>query len=263
MISRLFEKDTIPYDIADGIYLTNLVAFEFPLDVIRKINDKRLMSHGYSFDDNLMADYMFYAAFHRDPNVLSFFVDRHKDEVNYTLKNLHMMKERGTELRLTVGNKERILTQEDCEEAIHKLLKVAKYLPFNQKIVLDYLLNTIADAKTPDEWEKIYIDHIDEPYVNPKNNRHAFSIFKKSYSPIKKMFIEHIQRNIVEYFMDVEAYKGKNINAYYAVCQHMLQNDIFSEIHEKHGVNPIFRRNLNRRFKEIADLSLCNRLHRV
>jgi hypothetical protein len=269
ILNLLIQYGAIP----DGIFLTNLVAFEFSLDMIRQVNDKRLMSHGYDYGHRIVADYIFFAAFHRDPNVLNFFIDRYsKDELNITLKNLNMMKELDTEERkLSVLDKERLFSSESCQEALNKFLKSAKYVPLNQKAVLDCLMSTIADANTPEEWQKIYRDHIDEPYLNPKNSNYFFNIFKKSYSKIKKIFIEHIQRNISEYFMNIEVLttfsNENNIVDYHAICRDMLQSEVFSIAHENYGVNPTFRRNLNRCFEKIdkafaKKLPLCHRLHR-
>lgn len=254
ILNILIQYGAIP----DGICLTNLVAFEFPLDAIRQINDERLMSHGYDYGNNVIADYLLYAAFHRDPNVLNFFIDRHeKEEVNLTLKNLNIMKEWATaDLKLIVGDKQRIFSSQSCQAAMNRLLKSAKHLPLNQRAVCDSLLGAVADAKTPEEWRKIYMDHVDEPYLNG-NTKYSFGIFKKSYGNIKKIFIKNIQRNISEYFMDIEVLatfiKKNNITAYHALCREVLQSDVFSKTHEKYGVTPIFGRNLNRRVEEIED----------
>ncbi len=245
----------------DGLLLTNLVAFEFPLDMIRQVNDERLMSHGYDYGNNIIADYMFFAAFHKDPKVLDFFVASHKtDEVNIVLKSLSKLKDWNIKgLQLTVENKTKIFSHEACQEAAYKLLKSAKHLPLNKKVILDYLLHCILDAKTPEAWQKIYRDHIDEPYLH---NKYYFSIFRKPYSKIKKIFIENIQRNIVEYFMDHEVVttflKEKNIRVYHAMCRDMLQSDIFSPVHEKYGVNAIFRRNLKHRVEDIEHGYHCH-----
>jgi hypothetical protein len=257
ILNALIQYGAIP----DGIFLTNLVAFEFPLDTIRQMYDTRFMSHGYDYGSHVIADYFLFAAFHKDPNVLNFFMDKHtKDEVSLTLRNLNMMKEwAATGLRLTVHDKQRIFSSASCQAAILRLLKSAKHLSLNRRIVLDCLLSMVSDAKTPLELQQIYMDHVNEPYLNV-NVKYYFGMFKKSYGNIKKIFIENIQRSITECFMDIEIFKSsKNIIANHAICRDLLQSDVFSKAHEKYGVNPIFRRNLSRYFEalEKAKFPLC------
>lgn len=257
ILNVLIQYGVIP----DGVFLTNLVAFEFPLDIIHQMHDTKFMSHGYDYGNHVIADYFLFAAFHKDPNVLNFFIDKYtQDEVNLTLRNLNMMKKWAvTGLQLTVQDKQRIFSSASCQAAILRLLKSSKHLALNQKIVLDCLLSMVSDARTPLELQQVYMDHIHESYLNV-NVKYYFGLFKKSYGNIKKIFIENIQRSITECFMDIEIFKSsKNIIAYHAICRDLLRSDVFSKAHEKYGVNPIFRRNLSRCLEELekAKSPLC------
>ncbi len=262
-------RELFPYvKIPDGNYLMRLIAFKFPLEMIKELGIKLFHyrysifysdHYGWNFSDmRININPILCACIHPDPETLSFFVTKYgRDGVADTLKSLNVLKKFGYTSELWFFDKNDF--EKLCNEAPSKLLKAAKHLSLDKKEVSVCLQGIIKSANHPKKYEQIYEDHIKEPYLH---YRSSHSLFKKPYTSVKIQFIEAIQKGICDYFTNINILdyflQNNNIAEYRASCHEMLQKDIFSQAHEKNGVNPQWRRQLAKRLTEIDETFMDN-----
>jgi hypothetical protein len=96
-----------------------------------------------------------------------------------------------------------------------------------------------------------------EPYVPLPRLLLEEKIPQAHYSKQKQQFIEYIQEIVVNYFLSFSVLQNfseqKKLHLFYKQCTEAFEHDLFSEKHNKQGVNRIYRRRLEFRLHEMND----------